>query len=225
MKRRITYLVFFILLGAIINVAVAWGCVYFPQKHKIRSERTVTTEERQFLFDRLIRGESCRTPSWVTQKWDINKVKWGDFEDEGTVWVYTSTGYKEELLMTSISYEYETSSSTFFGGSSSISVGGSDRLDGFYISAGYPILAMSTFVCDIPDKDNRFYPYDPIWPGFAINTLIYAVIVGILWSIPFTMRRIIRRKRGACLKCGYDLRHADHKVCPECGCKCINLAK
>ena len=27
----------------------------------------------------------------------------------------------------------------------------------------------------------------------------------------------IRRKRGHCIKCGYDLNHAPHKGCPECG--------
>jgi len=26
-----------------------------------------------------------------------------------------------------------------------------------------------------------------------------------------------RRRPGLCIKCGYDLRGADHKVCPECG--------
>ena len=31
------------------------------------------------------------------------------------------------------------------------------------------------------------------------------------------LRRHIRRKRGLCVSCGYDLRHADHAACPECG--------
>ena len=30
-------------------------------------------------------------------------------------------------------------------------------------------------------------------------------------------RRLIRRKRGLCIKCGYDLRGTEHEVCPECG--------
>ena len=60
-------------------------------------------------------------------------------------------------------------------------------------------------------------PLRPLWPGFAINTFFYAAIVWVLWSSPFTARRLIRRKRGRCLKCGYDLRGAEHEVCPECG--------
>lgn len=69
-------------------------------------------------------------------------------------------------------------------------------------------------------RDNfpgTFVPLYPIWPGFAINTLIYSAIVWILVIVPFAARRITRRKRGVCFKCGYDLRHADHIVCPECG--------
>ncbi len=60
-------------------------------------------------------------------------------------------------------------------------------------------------------------PLRPIWPGFSINTLFYATILWLLMLGPFTARRIIRRKRGHCIKCAYDLRGAEHEVCPECG--------
>ncbi len=60
-------------------------------------------------------------------------------------------------------------------------------------------------------------PLRPIWPGFAINTIFYAAVLGLLALGPFTARRMIRRKRGHCIKCGYDLRNVDHEKCPECG--------
>lgn len=66
-------------------------------------------------------------------------------------------------------------------------------------------------------------PLHPIWSGFILNTMLY---VAILW-VPlasFGLRRgfhrALRRRRGACLKCGYDLRgHSEGggDVCPECG--------
>ncbi len=31
------------------------------------------------------------------------------------------------------------------------------------------------------------------------------------------LRHLIRPKRGLCVACGYDIRHADHDACPECG--------
>ncbi len=63
----------------------------------------------------------------------------------------------------------------------------------------------------------RALPLRPIWPGFAINTLFYAAILGLVIPGPFALRRYIRRKRGLCVACGYDLSHADHDACPECG--------
>ncbi|MCH8822568.1 MAG: hypothetical protein IH984_03575 [Planctomycetes bacterium] len=64
----------------------------------------------------------------------------------------------------------------------------------------------------------RSLPYRPIWSGFAINTLFYAAILWILWSSSSAARRLIRRKRGLCIKCGYDLRgNSGGDVCPECG--------
>ncbi len=63
----------------------------------------------------------------------------------------------------------------------------------------------------------RVLPLRPIWPGFAINTVFYAAILWLFMFGVFTTRRVIRRKRGHCIKCGYDLRGAEHEVCPECG--------
>ena len=59
--------------------------------------------------------------------------------------------------------------------------------------------------------------YSPLWPGFVVNTVFYAAILWLLTLGPFTLRRLIRHKRGLCIKCGYDLRGAEHEVCPECG--------
>ncbi len=66
-------------------------------------------------------------------------------------------------------------------------------------------------------KDNRLLAYLPVWPGFAVNTFFYAAILWLLIPGPFALRRLIRRRRGLCPACGYDLRHAEHEACPECG--------
>ncbi len=62
----------------------------------------------------------------------------------------------------------------------------------------------------------RALPLRPIWPGFAVNTIFYAALLWLPFA-PFTLRRLIRRRRGLCPACGYDLRHAEHEGCPECG--------
>ena len=63
----------------------------------------------------------------------------------------------------------------------------------------------------------RTIPIRPIMPGFVANSLMYAAILWLLTLGPFTARRMIRRKRGHCIKCGYDLSHVEHEACPECG--------
>ena len=65
--------------------------------------------------------------------------------------------------------------------------------------------------------DNRLLAYLPIWPGFTVNTLFYAAILWVLIPGPFALRRLIRRRHGLCPNCAYDLRHAEHEACPECG--------
>ena len=60
-------------------------------------------------------------------------------------------------------------------------------------------------------------PYRLQFPGFAINTLFYAAALWLLIHGSFELRHIIRRKRGLCMKCKYDLRGTELEVCPECG--------
>ena len=63
----------------------------------------------------------------------------------------------------------------------------------------------------------RILPLRPIWPGFAINTIFYAAILWLPIRSPFALRRHLRRKRGLCVGCGYDLRGDLARGCPECG--------
>jgi hypothetical protein len=64
---------------------------------------------------------------------------------------------------------------------------------------------------------SRPLPIAPLWFGQIVNAAFYG---GLLWLAihgPGHLRRWKRRRRGLCLTCGYDLRSAMHKRCPECG--------
>jgi len=60
------------------------------------------------------------------------------------------------------------------------------------------------------DDSLRPIPLRPIFPGFVVNTLFYAAMwFGIFFGIA-ALRRFIRKKRGRCVKCSYDLRGHRH---------------
>jgi hypothetical protein len=60
-------------------------------------------------------------------------------------------------------------------------------------------------------------PLRPIWPSFAIDVMAYGAAAFMLLFGPGFVRRAMRRRRGACVRCGYDLRGTTGGVCPECG--------
>ena len=58
-------------------------------------------------------------------------------------------------------------------------------------------------------------PTHPIWRGLLVNTSLYALST---WFVIFgriLLRNSIRRKRGLCIHCRYNVRELP--VCPECG--------
>ena len=145
MKRRLFKLVVFLLLGAILNVGVAWGCAGFfsPRSTLIYRYGDGTT---QVVYP----------PAEIVHGWPLLALtsEWPD--DRGvTVW---ALDFGDEVL-----------------------------------------------------------PMIPIWPGFVINTIFYGAILSLLILGPFALRRLIRRNRGQCIKCGYDLRGDFSAGCPECG--------
>ena len=59
-------------------------------------------------------------------------------------------------------------------------------------------------------------PTKILWGGLVMNAALYGLTIGAVLYGPGTVRRVCRRRRGACEGCGYDLRGGGG-VCPECG--------
>ena len=58
-------------------------------------------------------------------------------------------------------------------------------------------------------------PWKPLWPGFAVNTLLYTLIVAAAFMALRKSRRVHRRRRGLCVTCAYPT--GVSATCSECG--------
>jgi hypothetical protein len=66
-------------------------------------------------------------------------------------------------------------------------------------------------------KPMRRVPLLPVWEGLLANTAFFAALFWLAVPGQIALRRGLRRRRGRCPGCGYDVAHADHASCPECG--------
>jgi hypothetical protein len=62
----------------------------------------------------------------------------------------------------------------------------------------------------------RVLPLRPIWSGLLANTLCWALAWILAWRLTSTAIGRLRRKKGHCPRCAYDLTGARER-CPECG--------
>ena len=66
-------------------------------------------------------------------------------------------------------------------------------------------------------KPMRLLPLRPRWGGMVLDSALFAAALWLAVPGPLMLRRTLRRRRGQCSSCGYDLNHVDHDACPECG--------
>jgi hypothetical protein len=244
MKRRAFKLIVFLLAGAIINVAVAWGCAVFAPLASLQTDKSgkhTWPENRPTEFPPLAtnRGSlaqfglsrSIQTACVVKLK-EIEKLKDAILSVKSDV---HSSGAREarERLANDLMllqpgdpgmFSYTSLSAgwpahAFEGGrwqwlllldppSASQQ---RFRLDRSIDLADYPAIANSD-----PSSATRLLPLKTIWPGFAINTILYAAVLWMLFAFPFVIRRV-RIKRGQCASCGYSLHESVSEECSECG--------
>lgn len=207
MKRWLAKIGVFLLLGAIVDVAVAWGCaVTGPHHFMLDDERWLSDQEASEL--------------WY--------LYMGEIAQHEEVWGYPASATRS----TYITLRSVPSSSI------DIPVASAGCL---IVQAGLPLRSFEggEYFRRGWDEDKRWnenlvslrpaiwtertiywfgqIPTRPLWPGFAINTVFYAAALWMLTLGPFTARRVIRRRRGVCIKCGYDLRGTAQMICSECG--------
>jgi hypothetical protein len=101
-----------------------------------------------------------------------------------------------------------------------------EELNQLRISCGLPLLAMTGYAnaSDAGSSVRGFVslpgaslPILPLWPGFLVDTAFWGGAAFLVCSVPGFVRRRARRRRGRCVRCGYELAGVGGGVCPECG--------
>ena len=194
MGRRLLILAVFLGAGAVVNVAVAWGCARWPRDiFSISSKDSVALSFQDIAWwnNHVSPLFHCHAESaWKTREVGI----------EASIVVSTATVPGDVLAIHVASGWPARSLSGEFWGS---------NVQG-------KLLRLSERRAVVVDVNRSFaIPVRLIWPGFAINALFYATLLWLLIPGAFVLRRFIRTRRGLCVKCAYPV--GESSVCTECG--------
>lgn len=230
LKRTLFAVTLLLFGGAILNVAVAWGCTRWSIPIKSASSESAE-------FQRI----------WLNRR----PAKFPDEFQEIASPMEAGFGITDSQLSNSSEKDYD--SPRHWNGDEWVSgrlPAGAALIvyQARWIRAGWPVRSVEggffRTVTDGPDQgwwvgsiplqsqmpssfahvtldrfNCQFLPRQFIWPGFAINTLFYAAVLWGLFAFPFAMRRRLvirgRIKRGKCPACAYPV--GSSLVCTECG--------
>ena len=221
MNRWLLRICVFLLLGAIVNVAVAWGLANwtFPRYFSdilwldLGGDRLCAGYVGSGLGSGSIHWAQDYSRSYIESlpnplplKTTIAPPAWSRFHDcesplSGEISAYIEEGRGWPMI--SLSY------GTSFANDSSLK------------QIRRPLVVDGIAMGVRPPRQVRYgpvpkaLPLQPIWPGFAINTVFYAALFWLLFAAPFALRRRRRIRRGLCPKCAYPV--GDSPVCTECG--------
>ena len=233
--KRIRIILGFLILGAIVNVAVAWGLA--TRSHALQTKYLVNrstprgeiyTNWRAKRIEKL--GTLIIESSWQTPYVYPNYFMIPPDQDVNGIlpnWAITHLAPKfiddnllsaERLMLASgwpcLSFWGLKSSHSTYGVTDTQSA---DTPEIWFEELPQTSLnAIDVQALSIP---YGILPCAPIPRGFILNTLFYSALLWLILIIPLKFRGLIRHRRGLCTHCTYDLRGATPKSlqCPECG--------
>ena len=216
-KRNLLALALFLLLGAVLNVAVAWAITTFttwpgwPPKPSVSwgTEWPRTVPEHWPELASSIQG---RVFGWSLYQYQAHAM---EERQDGELWAteqfvlnIDSVGVPCRALQWELWVDYVLPQDA--------ATSGAYRFD------EQP--KATWWLTGIPLSSERFgfglqswkrLPIRPLWPGFAVNTLFYAAALWMASRGPFVLRRYVRVRRHLCSACGYPV--GVSAVCTECG--------
>lgn len=204
-KRLVSKLLLFLLLGAIINIAVAWGTIFhFPPEYANMSK---LSDEQS--------AEILR-PVFLNAPMAAKDAHGSQHRQFGSAWIFVDWANEEINLAADpngfLQIEIRESGLPM------------TSFRGFRTWDGRNKISTKSGCVTIPNglissygwrQAIAFLPLRPVWPGFVVNTILFASVFWILFATPFALRRWWRARRGLCAKCAYPIGASD--TCTECG--------
>jgi len=209
MKGLLYFALIFVLLASLLNIAVAWGCSAFSGAPKFdalitasyrrqrfeKEERYPQLKEEGFWIDRVLHGGQHdvvviqrKQPS--KQFFHLHLAGWPLRSMEGREY------FGAKLSKAQIDFQW------------AIPIDSKAKDTQIVVSKTGAVREI---------KPIKVLPLRPVWPGFALNTGLYASALLVLYSLWWLARRYNRKLRSRCLRCGYDLRGNLVNGCSECG--------
>jgi hypothetical protein len=240
-RRHLVRVMLLLLAGAVVNVAVAWGCAYRAEinldKGPIRSGASGPHDDgsRNAGYEDWI-------VSYVWRRGGLSvQSEWRDRDTSDDI--EAATLIEPESLIPSSWAQYlvpsQSSQTTRMEHIRCVDAWGWPVLSLYTVWTGddrYGILPAQRATYGIHLQTvsrhdpmmgiywaERAFPLMPMWPGFAINTVFYAGILAggwMLFAAPGMIRRRGRIKRGLCPACAYPV--GTSSVCTECGLSVVN---
>ncbi len=202
MKRRLLIVAVFLLAGAVVNVAVAWGCAAWiplgkPNRHTVLEDGAwwVVTQFEALGSTRIVSVKGIFELSVAAVVTDAEEMLpyWASPLAQSRTAIRDARGFPARSLHCTTALVDGTLTTDL-------------RYGGLTLRPWQPMDMHRSW---------RALPLRPIWPGFAVNTALYAAVLWLLIPGPFALRRFIRVRRGLCHACAYPRGESD--VCSECG--------
>lgn len=215
MRRMARTAALCILIGAVVNFAVAWGSAYWnnPNAGRFISVVRACDDKAWYLSTRTTLTSQRFASVWNTSTAPTRGI------DPAKLYPRWARPHSSDGLTETRSLDGLLGLASGFPLLSFCSHQpfGDGRFQGVTFSEPTGIVVKSG-ITTVQFSTARILPTTIIWRGFLINSAGYAGAIYLLLlggSAPFSMRRWVRRRQRCCESCGYRI--GASVVCTECG--------